>query len=142
MSVILLAVVFLGFVFAVGTAFRSGADSLSWELRWQGLDAEDLARISTSARSKDWRVSLTDSEELELAAGLRRRDRRRRAYGELAALPVLLVAAILALTGLVGTGIIGLAFGLSAVFTGLWDYLRTRKMSGEPRAVAAPDTGL
>jgi hypothetical protein len=142
MTVILLAVTLLGFIFAAAAAFRSGADNLGWELRWQGLDAGDLARISTAARSRDWRSSLTDPEELELAAGLRRRDRRRRAYVELAVLPVLLVATVLALIGLVDVAAVGLVFGLSAVFTDLWDYLRTRRMSGEPRPVTSPGSAL
>jgi hypothetical protein len=142
MGVLLLIMILLGFVFAIDAAFRSGVDNLGWELRWQGLDADDLARISTAARSRDWRASLTDPEELELAEGLRRRDRRRRAYVELAALPILLVAAVLTLIGLVDVRVIGLVFGLSAVFTGLWDYLRTRKMSGEPRPVTSPGSAL
>jgi hypothetical protein len=141
-SVFLLIVTILGFVGAARSAFGSGPDNLNWELRWQGLDSDDRARISTDARADPRHSSLTGPEEAELAAGLRRRDRRRRAYVELAVLPFVLIVVVLALFGLINAGSVGLLIGLSVVFTGLWDYLWTRRMSGEPRPATSPEAGL
>jgi hypothetical protein len=126
-------------VFATRSAFGAGADNLSWELRWRGLDAEDRARISMAARSK---AALTAPEEVELAAGLRRRDLRRRAYVDVAALPVLTAAAALALAGMLSLGAVGMPLAIYSVFVGLWSYLRVKEMSGKPRAVTSPDAGL
>ena len=144
MDVLLTIAVFFIFVFAANAAFRPGADSPSWELRWRGLGADDRERISIAARSRAWRALLTDgpTTELELAAGLRRRDCRHRAYVQLAALPLPIVAAALMLDGVLAIGAFALVISLYGLFTGVWSYLRVQEMSGKPRAATSPDAGL
>jgi hypothetical protein len=137
LTIALLLVLFV----SADAAVRPGPDSPNWELRWRGLDADDRVRISTAARSAKG-ASLTDPEETELAAGFRRRDRRRRAYVDFAVLPFLLAAIVFADVGLLSTGVVGLALALYGVFNGLWSSLRVREMSGKLRAATSPDAGL
>jgi hypothetical protein len=133
------AVILAAFFAALPAAFRSGADSLNWELRWQGLGPEDRARISAAARSHE---KLDDPEEAELASGLRRRDQRRNAYVELVLLPFPLAAIALSLTGVLDSGIASFVLGLVAIASGLGAYLRRRYMDGTPRPATAPEAGL
>jgi hypothetical protein len=120
-------------------SFRSGADSPNWELRWRSLEPQDSARISTAARGHK---KLTDRAEEELAAGLRRRDRRRDGYVELALLSFPLAAAVLSLAGVLDSGVVSFVFACFGIAGGLWAYLRGRFMDGTPRPVTTPDAGL
>jgi hypothetical protein len=98
---------------SVDSAFRSGKDGPSWELRWRSLDAADRERIEAAVRSNS---ELADPEDAELAAGLRRHQFRRHAYLELVAAPFVLVAAALALTGTLSFGTFGFVAFLSLGF--------------------------
>lgn len=131
--------------FSVAAAFRSGDDDPKWELRWRSLDPEARARISVAARAREWGGSaskLIEPEGIELALGLRRRDRRRRAYVEVALAPFLVVAAYLTLIGLLEFADFGFIVVVSGLISGLYAYLRAKHMSGAPRPMTSPDAGL
>lgn len=134
----IIVVVVVG-VSAAIAAFHPGADTPNWELRWRSLDPEDRARISTAARSN---AELTEPAEAELAAGLRRRDRRRRGYIDLAAVPFVAAAAALTLAGFIDIGVFFLLLTISTGIPALWTYLRLKHMDGTPRAATSPDAGL
>jgi hypothetical protein len=137
--------IFTGIVLAAATfvaisqAFGSGADDPNWELRWMSLCPEDRLRISTAARSGE---ESTDPGEAELVAGLRRRDRRRDGYVELALLPLPLTAVILSLTGVLGGGVATMTVACFTIVASLSAYLRKRFMDGSPRPAASPDAAL
>jgi hypothetical protein len=56
-------------------AFRRGADTPTWDLRWRSLDAAGRERVAAAAKSKASEDELTTPEHLEardLVAGYRR----------------------------------------------------------------------
>lgn len=66
-------------VIVVGAAvlvFRDRVDESDWEERWRALTPADRTRIAAAARHGNL---LADPEEIDLAAGYARRQRRRRA---------------------------------------------------------------
>ena len=68
---IAIALILLG---AFVLVWRTEGDDPIWEERWRALSAADRSRIARAARSGDL---LASEEEIELAAGYARRDRRR-----------------------------------------------------------------
>jgi hypothetical protein len=128
-------VIFLFLAAAFRGAFWRGTDGPLWEVRWLGLDASSRARFVTAVYSRDALAALSDPEEIELVAGYRRRQTRRRAYVELAAAPFLIIGAALALTGLLAGSSVIFILTLYTLFVGLWAYLRDRQMNGTLRAV-------
>jgi hypothetical protein len=120
-------------------ALRPGDDDLGWEGRWGLLEDADRDRIATAVRSRD--ASLTDPEEVALGAGLRRRDRRRRAYVDLAALPFLVLAGALILAGLLpGWTFLLILNGCVLLSTNSGDRL-ARQIWGEAHTKTSLDPG-
>lgn len=134
---VLLLIVWLGaLVVTLSGAFRSGVDNSSWELQWEILDAAERARISTAARAG---AKLDHPEEAGLAAGFRRRDRRRHAYLELPLLAVVVGFTAMSAAGLIEGGLVTMIIAVATVGLGLWRYLREKHMDGTPRAASSPD---
>jgi hypothetical protein len=115
MDIVLISVtVFVGVISAT-TILRPGADDPNWELRWRSLDPgyrDWLAAMTTDPR---WMKTLTDPEEVELAKGFARRERRRLAYFDLAAGVLVALVVALTLAGLVRLSATGFALGLFAL---------------------------
>jgi hypothetical protein len=138
-EIFLLIVLVPALLITFSGAFRSGADTQSWDLRWNSLQAADRIRISKAARSG---AKLDDPEESELAGGFNRHDRRRGAYVEFPALSIVVVLTALSLAGLVDGGLVAFVIACGTVGIALWRYLREKRMNGEPRAASSPDRGL
>ncbi|HEY2478806.1 MAG TPA: hypothetical protein VGI17_08735 [Solirubrobacterales bacterium] len=125
-------------------AFWRGADDQKWETRWEGLDDLDRAWLAAASRSSANRDTLVERGEFELAKGFGRREQRRRAYIMLAMLPLLLVPAVLILTGLVSDSL-ATAFLWSFLFLqNIVATLRSRKIKNRyqevrDRYLAAPN---
>lgn len=86
------------------------------------------AWLAMMAGSRDWLATLTDPEENALARGFRRHERRYRVYIDLAALPFMAAAGILALGGLLGPGVLGLVAGAFVLVRGPILILRERQI--------------
>jgi hypothetical protein len=80
------------------------------------------------AGSRDWLATLTDPEEIALARGFRRHERRYRLYVDLAALPFMAAAGVLALDGVFGPGVLGLVASTFILLRGFVVYLRERQI--------------
>ena len=98
----------------LGLADRRGRSALAG--RWGALSPADRARIAAAARSGSL---LASEEEIELAAGFARRDRRRRRPTRLIAAIDLPLGALLILGGLVADAGIFIAFGALFLLLGL-----------------------
>ncbi len=122
---------------AFSGAFRAGDDGPNWDLRWRGLDPVGRARVEAAVRSN---AKVIDPEEVELAAGLRRHERRRRAYLELTFVPLILVAAALALFGTLPTGTFPLVISM-VFFVTEFIAPRVSKRRGGIRRAATPPHG-
>jgi Flp pilus assembly protein TadB len=115
---------------------RRRPEDASWEARWNELPAEDRIRLAAAARSG---ALLAEPEEMSLAAGFARRERRRRAPGALLASLDLPIAAILILGGLV-TGIaLFLIAGIFFLLLALWRLIRHRRVSRGLRETISRD---
>jgi hypothetical protein len=111
---IALIVILLG---AFVLAYRIKDDDPAWEERWRALSPADRARIALAARTG---ALLASEEEIELAAGFARRDRRRRApYAAIYAIRVPLGLALIA-GGLVADSVFLLIAGIVFLLGGLW----------------------
>jgi hypothetical protein len=120
-------------VMALSTALRPGVDDPSWELRWRGLDPvhrDWLAAMTTNPR---WMRTLSDPEEVELARGFSRHERRRLAYFELASGAVAALAVALTLAGLAPVSTVGLGLGLVAMVRFSVESWRTRQIKRKVR---------
>lgn len=96
-------------------AYWGARDDPTWETRWRSLDPAESSWLAVVATSRNWMATLTDPEEIRLAKGCRRRESRRRVNFDLAAMPLFLAVAALALTGVLSQSILlslFLAFGL------------------------------
>jgi hypothetical protein len=122
----------------LSAAFRSGADSLNWELRWLSLDPADRTRISAEARS---RTKPDDPEEAELAAGLNRRHRRRSAYFEAPLFFIVVAFTALSLAGF-GGGFAGAVLAAAGIGSALWSYFGEKRLNTADRVATTPDAGL
>jgi len=119
-------------------AFRSGADSPNWELRWRSLEPADRVRLSTAGRSS---TKLDDPEEAELADGFNRRRRRRSSFVEGSFAFIVVVATAMSVAGL-GRGFSGLALSIAGIGTGLWVYFGEKRLNAPTRVVPVPDARL
>jgi hypothetical protein len=126
-------------VVGVWNAWRVGGDDPLWDLRWRALGADDRARLAAAALPGGKASSLEDPEERQLAEGFGRRERRRRAYLDLAVLVVLGFSSALLLAGIVGPGLFGLVLGVYAVLRGSAESLRDRRIKSRVTRAAAQD---
>jgi hypothetical protein len=119
-------------------AFRGGADSPNWELRWRSLGPADRVRIANAAGAG---TELDDPEEAELAAGFNRRRRRRSSFVEGTFAFLVVASTALSLVGL-GRGFTGWALAIAGIGAGLWAWFGEKRLNAPSRVVAAPDTSL
>ena len=80
--------------------------------------------ISMMATSRNWLATLSDPEEIALAKGFRRHERRRLVYLDLAGLPFLAALVALSLNGLANPSIVGLFFSTFVLLRGIPIYPR------------------
>lgn len=137
-SRVISALIILGLTVLVDTvdfaeAFLSSHRDPTWETRWRALDPADSAWLAMMAGSRDWIATLTDPEEIALAKGFRRHERRHRVYIDLAALPFMLAAGVLALAGLLSPAALGLVASTFVLIRGpvLWRRERQIKKTYE-----------
>ncbi len=132
-SRVIQGVIFLGLTLLVDLidffeAFRSARRDPTWETRWRALDPAEGSWLAMMAGSRNWLATLTDPEEIALARGFRRHERRHRVYVDLAALPFMTAAGIFALAGLLTPGALGLVASTFLLLRGLVLYLRERRI--------------
>jgi hypothetical protein len=134
---IAIAVIFLA---AVVTAGKAGSDAdPTWEERWRALSPADRARLAAAARSDSL---LASQEEIELAAGFARRDRRHRGpYTFLHAVRIP-VGLVLIAGGLLAHSLLFLLFGAAFFLAGLWSLRRTFQISRAERETISRDRRL
>jgi Flp pilus assembly protein TadB len=107
--------------------WRSAPDP-TWDTRWRSLDPTESTWLAYMATSRNWLATLTDPEEIALARGFRRHERRYIVYADLAVVPFVVAAAVLMLAGLVSIGVAGLvAFIFTTARSGVL-YLRERRI--------------
>jgi hypothetical protein len=134
---IAIAIIFLGALVAVWKV--GGNEDPTWEERWRDLSPADRARISSAARSGSL---LASEEEIELAAGFARRDRRRRGpYTFLYAVRIP-VGLLLIVGGLLAHSLLFLLFGAVFFLAGLWSLRRTVQISRAERETISRDRRL
>jgi hypothetical protein len=131
---IAIAVIFLGAVVAVWKV--GGDEDLPWEERWRDLPPADRARITAAARSG---ALLASEEEIELAAGFARRDRRRRGPFSFLYAVRIPVGLILIDGGLLAHSLLFLLFGTAFLLAGLWSLRRTLQISRAEREAISRD---
>ena len=107
--------------------WRSAPDP-TWETRWQSLDPTESTWLAYVATSRNWIAALTDPEEIALARGFRRHERRYIVYADLAVVPFVVAAAALMLAGLVSIGVVGLVAFIFTTVRGAVVYLRERQI--------------
>jgi hypothetical protein len=132
-SRVILAIVLLGVTVLVDViefvdSFWRLAPDPTWETRWRALDPAESAWLAMMATSRDWLATLSDPEEIALAKGFRRHERRRLVYFDLASLPLLSALVALSLIGLVNPSIVGLIFSTFLLLRGVPIYLRQRQV--------------
>jgi hypothetical protein len=133
---LVIAAIFLGAVVAV---WRVGDDDPAWEERWHDLSPADRARIAAAARSG---ALLASPEEIELAAGFARHDRRRRGpYNLLSAVGIPLGLALIA-GGIVADSVLFLLFGVIFLLGGLRSLRRTVETTRAERETISRDRRL
>jgi hypothetical protein len=118
---------------AVWAVLRPGDDDPNWDLRWQGLDPgyrDWLAAMTTDPR---WMGTLSDPEEIQLAKGFARRERRRLAPYEVALGVVAALAVALTLAGLVPMSTVGISLGLFGAIPVLITSWRTHQLRRKVR---------
>lgn len=120
-------------------AWRVEGDDPTWEERWRALPPADRARISRAARSG---TLLASEEEVELAAGFARRDRRRRTPYTLRLLVSILIGAILIVGGILADSVALIAFGALCLLGGLWSIGNAYRVSRAERETIARDGPL
>jgi hypothetical protein len=106
--------VFIG-IMSVSTALRQGADDPNWELRWRALDPSYRDWLAAMTTDPSWMSTLSDPEEVELAKGFHRRERRGLAYYDMAASVIAALVVALTLSGMTHLSVAGIALGLLAV---------------------------
>jgi len=115
---------------------RAESDDPRWEARWRSLSPAERSRIAAAARSGSL---LASQEDIELAAGFARRDRRRRSPYTLAdAIRIALGIALIA-GGLVADSIVLLVFGVLFLLGGLWAMSRTVRLAHAERETISRD---
>jgi hypothetical protein len=104
---------------------REGDDPL-WLARWNGLSPGERARIAAAACSGE---PLASEDEVELAAGFARRDRRRRRPSRLLAAIDAPVGLIVLLGGIVVGSAVFIAFGALILAFSLLRLARARRLN-------------
>jgi hypothetical protein len=127
-AIILLGIVLLVDVAEFVDAFWRSAPGPDWETRWKSHDPTESAWLAEMARRRAWLDTLTDPEEIELATGFYRHERRYRLYFDLAALPFIAAAGILVMTGLLSVAFLGIVAGFLTCVRALVLYLRERQI--------------
>jgi hypothetical protein len=119
--ILIAAIVLAAFVMV----WRTEGDDPLWKERWRALSPAEQARIASAARSGSL---LASEEEIELAAGFARRDRRRRRPTRLIAAIDVPIGAVLILGGLVADAGVFIAFGGLFLVLGLVRLYRARQV--------------
>lgn len=132
-SRVISAITFLGITVLIDVAefidaFWRSAPDPSWETRWKALDPAESTWLAEMSRSRAWLATLTDPEEIELARGFYRRERRHRVYLDLTALPFIAAAGALVLTGALPLEVLGVVGGGFICIRGVVLYLRERRI--------------
>ena len=130
---IAIALIVLG---AFVTVWRREGDDPLWQQRWSALSPAERVRLAAAARSG---ALLASQEEIELAAGFARRDRRRRRPTRLIAAFDLPVGVVLVIGGLVASAPIFIAFGALFLILGLFRLLRARRIGRGLRETISRD---
>jgi hypothetical protein len=116
--------------------WRNEGDDPIWEERWRALSAADQARIAAAARSGSL---LASEEEIELAAGFARRDRRRNLPNRLIASVRLPLGVALIAGGIVADSALFLVFGVIFVIGGFWSLGRNHRIARNLRETIGRD---
>jgi hypothetical protein len=133
---IALALIVLG---AFVLVWRTGGDDPAWQERWRALSPADRTRIARAARNGSL---LASQEEIELAAGYARRDRRRRVpYSLLGSVRFPLGVALI-VGGVVADAIILIVFGAVFLLGGLWALVQDHRISRAERETIVRDRPL
>jgi hypothetical protein len=145
-DVFLIGVTVLAAVGAVWTALRPGDDDPNWELRWRALDPGYRNWLAAMATEPSWMKTLSDPEEIQLAKGFARRERRQLAYYGLALWVLIAIAVALTVAGLLSFSDVGIAVGLVAaipLFIESWrkrQIKRKVQLGFEPGELPTPQT--
>jgi hypothetical protein len=132
----ILVVVIAAIAFVALVRIGKDTDDPVWEERWRALSPAERTRIAAATRSGDL---LASPEEIELAAGFARRDRRRLSPRTLANAIRLLLGIALIAGGLAADSIILLAFGFFFFLGGLWAMRGTYQVLRAEREAIARD---
>lgn len=120
--ILIAAIILAAFVMV----WRAEGDDSLWQERWRALSPAERARIAAAARSGSL---LASEEEIELAAGFARRDRRRRRPARLIASIDVPIGAVLILGGLLAHAGIFIAFGAALLLLGLFRLYRAHQVA-------------
>jgi hypothetical protein len=118
--------------------WRAEGDDPIWLARWDGLSAAERGRIAAAARAGEL---LPSQEEIELAAGFARRDRRRRRPQRLISALDAPVGIVLILGGLVAHAAIFVVFGVLILGLAVFRLRRARRIGRGLRETIARDRG-
>ena len=119
--------------------WRVEGDDPAWAERWRALSPAERARIARAARSG---ALLASQEEIELAAGFARRDRRGRTPYTLRLMATIPVGGILIVGGILADSVALIAFGTVVLLGGLWSIRGTERLSRAERETIARDRAL
>jgi hypothetical protein len=119
--------------------WRTEGDDPLWRHRWYQLPLAERNRIAAAARSG---ALLASQEEIELAAGFARRDRRRSRPARLIAAFDIPIGAALILGGMVASAPVFIAFGALFFALGLLRLLRSRRTGRGLRETISRDRRL
>jgi hypothetical protein len=133
---IALALIVLG---AFVLVWRTEGDDPVWQARWAALSPAERNRIARAARAGDL---LASQEEIELAAGYARRDRRRNLPGSLIQIIRAPLGIALIMAGLLADSGIFIAFGIVFLGFGLWGLIRSHRRSRALRETISRDHRL
>jgi hypothetical protein len=133
--IVIAAIVFAAFVMV----WRAEGDDPLWQERWRALSPTERARIAAAARSGSL---LASEEEIEMAAGFARRDRRRRRPTRLIAALDIPIGAALILGGLVSGVALFTIFGALFLLLGLFRLYRAHQVGRGLRETIARGRSL
>ncbi|HTT93222.1 MAG TPA: hypothetical protein VMF55_01000 [Solirubrobacterales bacterium] len=129
MPILLIAVTLLVDIADFVELFWRSPRDPTWETRWRTLDPTESSWLAYMASAPNWVGTLTDPDEIELAKGFMRQEKRRRIYIDLlVASPLAITAALLVLAGALPVGGVGVILGAFAVFRPLEVFRRERQI--------------
>jgi hypothetical protein len=132
---IIVALIVLG---AFVLVWRAEGDDPIWLARWNGLPPAERARIAEAARSGEL---LASQDDVELAAGFAKRDRRRRRPNRLIATIDAPVGLVVLLGGIVAHVTLFIVFGVLILGLALIRLRRARRVSRGLRETIARGRG-